>query len=137
MLQRFPAKQVAMFYSLRPYLSNFRHGKPEDPDVKLLSYIKSRTDYDGIRGQIWDVAEVDSLWKADFPKEKDWRDSSDQYGWPSGYLSEMAGYSNILRDVHMCSAILELMEQDKKVFVTMGSSHAFRIKKTLEHEVGK
>ena len=137
MLKRFPAKQVAMFYSLRPYLSNFRFGKPADPDAKLQSYIDSRTDYDGIRGEINTVSEIDSIWKADFPQEKDWRDSTDEQGWPKGYLAEMAAYSNELRNIHMINAILEMMEQRKKVFITMGSSHAFRIEGTLRKEITK
>ena len=137
MLKRFPAKQVAMFYSLRPYLSNFRFGKPEDPDAALKSYIDSRTDYDGLRGEITSVAEIDSIWAADFPQEKDWRDSTDEYGWPQGYLSEMAAYSNELRNIHMVNAILEMVKSGKKVFITMGSSHAFRIENTLKKEFGK
>lgn len=135
MLKRFPPKQVAMFYSLRPYLSNFRFGKPGDPDAKLKSYIDSRTDYDGIRGEITSVAEIDSLWTTDFSQQKDWRDSTDEYGWPAGYLSEMAAYSNELRDIHMLNTILEMLQQEKKVFITMGSSHAFRIKETLQWEI--
>lgn len=137
MLQRFPAKRVAMFYSLRPYLSNFRHGKPEDPDAKLQSYIDSRTDYDGIRGEITSVAEIDSLWAADFPQEEDWRDSTDEYGWPGGYLADMAAYSNELRNMHMVNAILEMVEEGKKVFITMGSSHAYRIENTLRQEINR
>lgn len=137
MLQRFPAKQVAMFYSLRPYLSNFRFGKPDDPDATLKSYIESRTDYDGLRGEITSVAEVDSIWKTDFPQEKDWRDSTDEYGWPKGYLTDMAAYSNELRNIHMVNAILDLMEERKKVFITMGSSHAYRIEETLKGEIMK
>ena len=135
MLQRFPAKKVAMFYSLRPYLSNFRFGKPEDPDATLKDYIESRTDYNGIRGEITSVAEIDSIWTADFPKEKDWRDSTDEYGWPEGYLADMAAYSNELRNIHMINAILDLMNQGKKVFITMGSSHAYRIENTLKEEI--
>lgn len=136
MLQRFPAKQVAAFYSLRPYLSNFRHGKPQDPDASLQSYIDSRTDYDGIRGEITSVTEIDSIWATDFPEEKDWRDSTDEYGWPKGYLADMAAYSNELRNIHMVNAILELVGEGKKVFITMGSSHAYRIEETLRKELG-
>lgn len=137
MLKKFPAKQVAMFYSLRPYLSNFRFGKPEDPEASLQSYIESRTDYDGLRGEISSVAEIDSIWTADFPQEKDWRDSTDEYGWPIGYLSEIAAYSNELRNIHMINAILDLVEDGKNVFITMGSSHAFRIEEALKAEMGK
>lgn len=137
MLQYYSPEKVAFFYSLRPYLSNFRFGKPGNPEEVMQKYIDSRTDQDGIRGSIKSVSQMDSIWSKDYPNEKDWRDSSDQYGWPSGYLSEMAGYSNQVRDLHMCSAILELTEQGKKVFVTMGSSHAFRIEETLKHEFAK
>lgn len=135
MLKRFPPKQIAMFYSLRPYLSNFRFGKPEDPEAQLQSYIDSRTDYNGIRGEISSVSEIDSIWAADFPQEKDWRDSTDEYGWPDGYLADMAAYSNELRNIHMVNAILEMVEKGKKVFITMGSSHAFRIEQTLRSEL--
>ncbi len=137
MLKRFPAEKVALFYSLRPYLSNYRYGKPANPAKNLQGYIDSRTDYDGIRGEITTVAQVDSIWAADYPQEKDWRDSSDEFAWPKGELSEMAAYSNELRNIHMCTAILELMEQGNKVFVSMGSSHAFRIEKTLKEELKK
>ncbi|MBD3582418.1 hypothetical protein [Flavobacterium selenitireducens] len=134
-LAKFPAKRVAAFYSLRPYVSNFRFGKPSDPDASLQANIDSRTDIDGLRGEIRTVAQIDSLWKRDFPSLKDWRDTSDEYGWPDGYLSEIASYSNDIRDVHMCSIISELVNDGKKVFVTMGSSHAFRIEKTLRAEL--
>ena len=135
MLQKYTTKEVAMFYSLRPYLSNFRFGKPEDPDATLQSYIDSRTDYEGLRGEITSVAEIDSIWATDFPQEKDWRDSTDEYGWPQGYLSEMAAYSNELRNIHMINAILDLVEGGNKVFITMGSSHAYRIEEALKAEM--
>lgn len=134
MLKRYSPQRVAFFYSLRPYLSSYRFGKPENPEEKMLSYIKSRTDHDGIRGIINEVSQIDSMWIRDFPGEKDWRDATDQFGWPEGYLSEMAAYSNEVRNLHQISAILELAEQGKKVFITMGSSHAFRIEETLRHE---
>ncbi|HEX8561382.1 MAG TPA: hypothetical protein VF676_00255 [Flavobacterium sp.] len=134
-LQKFSPKQAAAFYALRPYLSNFRFAKPEDPDAAMLEFIHSRTDVDRIRNTITSVAQIDSLWQTDFPGEKDWRDSSDQYGWPKGWLSDIASYSNNVRDIHLCNAIIEEVGKGKTVFVTMGSSHAFRIEKTLRHEM--
>ena len=135
MLQRYDAKQLAIFYSLRPYFSNYRFGKPSDPDRVMQEYIDSRTDKDGIRGQIKNVAAIDSFWKETYPGAKDWRETSDEYGWPEGWLSDIAAESNITRDIHLCSMILELVNSGKKVFVTMGSSHAFRIRQTLEAEM--
>lgn len=134
MLMQFRPEQLALFYALRPYFSDFRFGKPQNPNAKMEEFISSRTDLDGIRGKIKSVAQVDSIWKKDFPKLKDWRDTSDEYGWPDGYLSAIFSMSNQIRDIHLCTIILEEMAQGKKVFVTMGSSHAFRIEKTLRHE---
>lgn len=134
-LSEFNPKQAAAFYALRPYLSNLRFGKPADPDAKLQEYIDSRTDVDGLRGAITSVAQIDSLWKKDYPKAKDWRDSSDEYGWPEGYLGAIFSKSNQLRDIHLCSAVSELVRDGRKVLVTMGSSHAFRIESTLREEL--
>lgn len=128
-------KQLAFFYSLRPYLSNYRFGKPENPNKTIDEYIQDRTDYDIIRNQVHSYQEIDSIWKADFPNEKDWREKSDEYGWPKGYLFEIANLSNQYRDLHMLSVIIDLVNQEKKVFVTMGSSHAYRIEKSLRSEL--
>lgn len=135
LLTQFKPEQIALFYSLRPYFSNFRFGKPQHPEQQLEEYILSRTDEDGIRGTIRSVAQVDSIWKKDFATLKNWRDTSDEYGWPDGYLADIASQSNQIRDIHLCSIILEEMAKGKKIFVTMGSSHAFRIEKTLRHEL--
>lgn len=134
MLKNYSPEKVAFFYALRPYLSNYRFGKPANPDEALESYIESRTDIYGIRGKIKSVKQIDSMWAADYPAEKDWRDSSDQYGWPKGYLSDMAAFSNEIRNLHQCSVILDLAEKGKKVLVVMGSSHAFRIEEALKSE---
>ena len=130
--KKYPGKQLALFYSLRPYFSNYRFGKPAKPDQKLQEYINSRTDYVGLRGMISDVKEVDSIWKKDFPNQKDWRETSDEFGWPPGYLSDIFNDCNLLRDNYLCNALLQEVKKGKHVFVTMGSSHAYRIEKTLE-----
>ncbi|MBK6902040.1 MAG: hypothetical protein IPH04_04290 [Saprospirales bacterium] len=136
MVEKYDAKKVALFFSLRPYFSNFRFGKPENPEQKMNEYIKSRTDYPEIRGLIKGWEEIDSIWKADFPNEKDWRDFSDEWGWPEGYLSEMASYSNMLRDIHLCNSIIDLAEKGETVFATMGSSHAVRVQGALQSYFG-
>lgn len=101
----------------------------------MQHYIDTRTDVEGLRGLIKNVAQIDSMWQADFPNQKDWRDTSDEFGWPKGYLADIAGQSNLARNHHMCSAIIEEVNSGKNVFITMGSSHAFRIEKTLKAEL--
>lgn len=133
MLETYTPKQLALFYSLRPYFSNYRFGKPADPDAQMQEYISSRTDKDGIRGVLNGVASIDSFWKAEYPVLPDWRETSDEYGWPKGWLQDIAAHSNLVRDIHLCQSILDAARGGRKVLVTMGSSHAFRIRKTLEH----
>lgn len=131
MIEKYDAKKVALLYSLRPYFSNFRYGKPSDPNEMMNEYIQSRTRDPMLNGKIKNWREVDSVWKADYPLEKDWRDFSDEWGWPAGYLSEMADYDNLIRDIHLCNSIIEMVNNGETVIVTMGSSHAVRIKSAL------
>jgi len=135
LLAEFPAKQLALFYSLRPYFSNIRFGKPADPDAVMQTYIDSRTDHNGLRGLIPNVEAIDSIWQKDFPNLPDWRDTSDEWGWPEGYLSGIANRTNMIRDIHLVESIVDLTRKGERVFATMGASHAFRIEKTLKEEL--
>lgn len=135
LLKKYPAHQLALFYSLRPYFSNLRFGKPADPDDVLQKYINERTAYKGLSGALKSVKQVDSIWAKDFSSLDDWRNTSDESGWPQGYLAEIFNASNLYRDQHLCSMIMELVEKGENVIVTMGSSHAYRIRQTLEYEL--
>ncbi len=130
LLQDFSAEQLAAFYSFRPYFGNMRHGKPSNPEEKLQGYLESRTDIEPLKGHFTSWQELDSYWQRHFP-DINWRDYSDEKGWPSGFLSEIANASNLARDYHMVQAIADLVEKGETVFVTMGSSHAPRIEKSL------
>ena len=131
LLQHFSAEQLALFYSFRPYFSNMRHGKPDRPEEQLQSYLESRTDYAHIRGIYSSWQELDSVWQIHFP-QIEWRDYSDEYGWPEGFLSEIANQSNLVRDHHMVQSALELVHRGETVFINMGSSHAPRIEMALK-----
>ena len=134
--QQFPVKQIAMFYAFRPYFSNMRYGKPDNPEEKLQDYLESRTDYDGIRGLYATWEELDMVWQRDFP-DYDWRNHSSGNGWPKGYLHDIWNASNNARDEYMIQIILDLVGDGKKVLVTMGSSHAPRIEQTLQFAIQK
>lgn len=131
LLKQFSVEKIAMFYSFRPYFSNMRHGKPKNPEKKLEEYLKSRTDYDHIRDVFQSWEELDSVWQKDFP-DIEWRDYSDEQGWPKGYLYEIWNVSNLSRDFHLIQTIIELVEKGETVFVTMGASHAPRIENALK-----
>lgn len=131
LLKAYSPTQIATFYSLRAYFSNVKYGIPEAPEQTLQSYIDSRTDIEPLKDTIRSWAELDSIWSTDYPEMEDWRVHSDQFGWPQGYLDEIAAKTNIIRDEHMVRIIAELVEKGEHVFVTMGSSHAPRIEKAL------
>lgn len=131
LMKEFSVEQIAMFYSFRPYFSNMRHGKPKNPERKLQEYLKSRTDYDKIRDVFQSWEELDSVWREDF-SEINWKDYSDEQGWPEGYLYEIWNASNLSRDFHLIQAIVELVEKGETVFVTVGASHAPRIEDALK-----
>lgn len=130
LMKQFSAEQIALFYSFRPYFSNMRNGKPENPEMRFQEYLKSRTDYEHIRNIYQSWEELDSIWNLDYPNIS-WRDYSDEQGWPKGYLHEIWNESNLARDFHLIQVISELVENGESVFVTMGVSHAPRIEIAL------
>jgi hypothetical protein len=129
-LEGYPKEQVALFYILRPYFSNFRFGKPDKPDAVAEGYIHERSDYPGIENVISSVEQIDAIWKRDFPDEKNWRDTSDQFGLP-GYLGEIASRSNEARDEHFARVITDLVQKGERVFAIAGSSHAVKLEPAL------
>lgn len=130
MLAKFPRERVALFYILRPYVSDLRHGKPANPDAVLEATRAKRSKWPELAGAIDSVAAVDAIWKRDFAGLPDWRDTSDAYGWP-GYLQEISEVSRDLRTANLAAAALELAGRGERVFVVCGSSHAVRAEPAL------
>lgn len=131
MLEAFPAERVALFYVLRPYASNLRFGRPDDPDAILEGYRQERTRYPGLENTLHSVADIDRIWQRDFAGLPDWRDTSDEEGWP-GYLGDLAAHSNTLRDEHFAQVIIDLVRRGQRVFAVCGSSHSVKLEKTLK-----
>lgn len=130
-LEKYPKEYVALFYTLRPYFSNLRYGRPGNPDIVVADYIKERSDYPGIENVISSVEEIDAIWQRDFPNEIDWRDTSDQFGLP-GYLGTIASRSNEARDEHFVRVIIDLVRKGERVFAIAGSSHAVKLEQALQ-----
>ncbi len=127
LLMKYTKEQLALFYCLRPYLGR----KFTDPDARMEELIKSRTDYDGLKNTFHSVADLDIEWKKYYPN-LEWRTYSNKKGYmPEGIMSDMWNSSNIARNEHMIQIILDVLDQKKNVFVTMGASHAPRIENSL------
>ena len=129
-LERFPAERIALFYVLRPYVGERRFGRPEDPDAKLEATRSERTRWNGLEGTLPSVAAVDELWRRDFASLPDWRDTTDEHGWP-GYLGQIFEASNAIRDEHFARVVIELLARGERVFAVAGSSHAVKLEPAL------
>lgn len=135
MLDSFPPERVALFYVLRPYFSNLRFGRPEDPEGFVEEYRRKRTRYPGLEGTLPSMAAIDSIWARDFAGLPDWRETSDAYGLP-GYLDELSARSNALRDEHLAAVIVDLVRRGERVFAAAGSSHAVKLDAALRAALG-
>ncbi|HEV7780692.1 MAG TPA: hypothetical protein VGO58_05475 [Chitinophagaceae bacterium] len=136
LLRVYDPLQVGAFFSLRPYLNKYPNLSKSEQDKMMDKLIRERTDHKGIRGILVSTLQLDSLWKADYPGELNWRTyQHPENGWPEGKLKLMAIRTNDLRDELMCRSVIELVNKGERVFVTMGTSHAPRVEKTLKHMI--
>jgi len=124
--EKFSSEQIALKEILTPYFGNLRFGKPESPEKYVEQYL-DRATWVGVQNKIKSVQDIDIIWKRDFAEEKDWRETSDQWGLP-GYLGDIADYSNYIRNQHLVCVINNLIKQGERLFVVCGSSHAVCIK---------
>lgn len=131
-LEKHDPFHVAVFYCLRPYQNRWDQFSKAGQDSKMAHLIAERAQYKTLRGTLISVEQVDSLWKADFPSLPSWRSyKHPENGWPDGMLKQIAEETNMVRDVNMCRAIIELVNKGERVFISMGASHAPRIEGTL------
>lgn len=141
-LKKFKPEQAAVFYILRPYFSNLRFGKPEDPDEYVKGFIEKRTQHPSLQNTIKSVADIDAVWNREFRGKidsngeavKDWRETSDAYGLPL-WLGDVSAESNFVRNEYLACLIVTLVKQGKRVFVIGGSSHPVCIERTLNSEL--
>ena len=122
LMPKFKPEQIALAQILYPYFGQLRFGKPDSPEKYIEQYYK-RAKYVRQENDISNAEDIDRLWKKYFPKDEDWRNTSDQNGLP-GYLNEMAAVINDLRNRQLVSAVKELSARGERVFLHCGSSHA-------------
>jgi hypothetical protein len=140
-LKKFKPEQTAMFYILRPYFSNIRFSKPENPDEYVKGFIEKRTQHPELQNTIKSVGDIDAIWNREFRGNdkigepiKDWRETSDEYGLPL-WLGDISAESNFVRNEYLACLIITLVKQGKRVFVIGGSSHPVCIERTLNAEL--
>ncbi len=122
--QGFTVEQVALRKILSSYFSNLRFGKPSDPQSVVAESLRKKRSWPKIGDVFQDIGELNAAWHQHFPNGPAWQDVSDEFGLP-GFLGEMD--SNLVRDQHLFEAIMDLVNEDERVFVIAGSSHAVKL----------
>ena len=131
-LANYDTKHIASFFCLQIYQNRWSQFSKSEQDNIMGKMIFRRTRYDGLKGSITSVEQVDSIWKADYPTEVSWRSyKHPENGWPEGKFKQIAEQSSYLRDEHTCRSIIELVNKGERVFISVGASHAACIEKTL------
>ena len=119
LIQRFSAKQIALYFFLRVYRSE-AGGVANDALARDL--LNKRSDVNGLRGSLSTLADVDHLWQKDFPNQADWRILQGE----PGYLANISDVSRRVRGEHMVRILVDLVEKGERVFATVGSGHVIR-----------
>lgn len=121
LIARYQPEQVALYFFLRVYVAE-AGGVANDP--LALDLFTKRTDVAGLRGVLSTPADVDRIWKRDFPQLTNWRTLTAE---PShGYLAEISADSRRIRGEHMLRTIVDLARKGERVFAVVGSGHVIR-----------
>ncbi|XUU59622.1 hypothetical protein ACRAQ6_08510 [Erythrobacter sp. HA6-11] len=124
---KFSEEQVAIYLLMRPFPGGASQSEAEG---SLSAIIDDRKGRPGINGVIGSLEQFDAAWDRNLLSGEDWRELNGVYGAP-GFLGEMFEYGNDIRDQHMLNIVRELLEQDERVMVTMGWSHAVRVEPAM------
>ena len=122
-------EQAWLYFVLRPYCSNLRHGRPESPDAVVADLVESRSQWPQFRDEKFTIKDFERVWSEAFPN-LDWRDESDQDGLP-GFLNQIGLQVSLARDIHLSQMILGLAHEGHRVFVVAGSAHAVKIEPVM------
>jgi hypothetical protein len=129
LLARFAPEEVALYFTLRVYWSE----SGGDADEALAEHLRAkRTDVEGLRGTLPDIAALDATWRALVPAG-DWRTWSEDM---PGRLSEIDHASRAVRGEHMARVLLELVERGERVLAVVGSGHVIRQEWVLRRSLG-
>lgn len=130
LLRKWTSEQVALFFFTRVYWGEAQGRVDESLANDLL---RKRTDVEGLRGSLKTLADVDRVWKRDFPG--DWRAYKGEPPRDS-YLATIADDSRAVRGEHMARTLIELTQRGERVFCVVGSGNIVRIEWALRSALG-
>lgn len=132
------SERAHLFLTLRNYFYK-RRTQPNIGDANMQLSLAFRASEYGLASKLKTVADLDALWKADFPS-LDWRTVEEKVMWPGKehtYLNRLANISNKIRDEHWAKTMVGLVRAGKRVFVVGGASHAICLEPILRETLAE
>jgi hypothetical protein len=123
MLREWSRERLLAFYVLRSYTARAVQRRS---DGQARELIRERGRWPGLEGTMRSVADMDSVWRREFPTGPDWRTLPWESTWPDRHetwLNELSADLNRIRDQYMLAVIAELVRKGERVFAVVGSSH--------------
>lgn len=121
-------EQLALYFTMRVYWSEAQGQADDGLAADLLA---KRTDTPKLRGTLQSVADIDRIWKRDFPESPDWRTLESEPR--NTYLDEISDASRLVRGRHMVRILVDQARRGERVFAVVGCSHVIRQEPTIRH----
>ncbi len=129
LLRQFSARDVALYFTLRVYMSE---AQGEENEALFRDLLAKRTDVDGLRTAFADPAAAQEFWRAEYAQAGPLLSRT---SFPPR-LSEIDHASRLVRGEHMARVLIELVERGERVFAVVGSGHVIRQEWALRAALG-
>ncbi len=126
LLKKWSSERVALYFTMRVYWSEAQGRADDGLATDLLA---KRTDTPSLRDALQSVADIDRLWKRDFPEMPSWRKLKTEPQDTS--LNEISDASRLIRGRHMVRVLVDLARRGERVFAVVGCSHVIRHEPTI------
>ncbi len=126
LLKQWSPDRITLYFTMRVYWSEAQGRADDGLATDLLA---KRTDTPSLRDALQSVADIDRLWKRDFPEMPSWRKLKTEP--QDTYLDEISDASRLIRGRHMVRVLVDLARRGERVFAVVGCSHVIRHEPTI------
>lgn len=126
-------QRALLFLTLRGYISNRKTRGPVADSLVQFMIARRAKEY-GLECDLKTVADMDAMWKKDFPDKPDWRQIEERDTWPGEehtYLNRLSNVANDVRDEHWAKTMIDLVRKGKRLFAVGGASHVINLEPVL------
>ncbi len=139
LLEQFPAERVALFLTLRRYVSLRRGEGPEGVEKRVRGMLGRVKGLPGLGETFPDLEAMARFHAREFPDRPDWREVPEAFfdpGRTDTWMNEVHTRSNRFRDAHMVALLVRLVRRGERVFATVGASHVVMAEPALRAALG-